>query len=49
MGYTGNVNKTEKPELIMYYSTSYRKTDGKIGIGTTFGEEKRGGFGFRTF
>ena len=27
MGYTGNVNKTEKPELIMYYSTSYRKTD----------------------
>ena len=26
MGYTGNVNKTEKPELIMYYSTSYRKT-----------------------
>ncbi len=27
MGYTGNVNKTEKPELIMYYSTAYRKTD----------------------
>ena len=27
MGYTGNVNKTEKSELIMYYSTSYRKTD----------------------
>lgn len=26
IGYTGNVNKTEKPELIMYY-TSYRKTD----------------------
>ncbi len=27
MGYTGNVNKSEKPELIMYYSTSYRKTE----------------------
>lgn len=27
MGYTGNVNKTEKPELIMYYSSSYRKTE----------------------
>lgn len=27
MGHTGNVNKSEKPELIMYYSSSYRKTD----------------------
>lgn len=27
MGYTGNANKSEKPNLIMYYSTFYRKTD----------------------
>lgn len=27
MGYTGNVNKSEKPVLIMYYGTSYRKTE----------------------
>lgn len=27
MGYTGNVNKTIKPEFVMYYSTSYRKTE----------------------
>lgn len=25
-GYTGNVNKTQKPQLIMSYSTEYRKT-----------------------
>lgn len=27
MGYTGNVNKSIKPDFVMYYATSYRKTE----------------------